>query len=93
MRVYPQAEIITDIASGLNYHRKGLKALLGRSMSGDKLTIVVAHKDRIARFGVELIEWVLQSNGSQLLVLNQSISDKWSVSKIHILTMVICSMH
>ncbi len=73
--LYPQAEIITDIASGLNYKRKGLKALLGRSMSGDKLTIVVAHKDRIARFGVELIEWVLQSGGSQLVVLNQSISD------------------
>ena len=73
--LYPQAEVITDIASGLNYKRKGLKALLGRAMSGDKLTIVVAHKDRLARFGVELIEWVLQSNGSQLVVLNQSISD------------------
>jgi putative resolvase len=73
--LYPQAEIITDIASGLNYKRHGLKALLGRAMSGDKLTIVVAHKDRLARFGVELIEWILQSGGSQLLVLNQSISD------------------
>jgi putative resolvase len=73
--LYPQAEIITDIASGLNYKRKGLKALLERAMSGDKLTIVVAHKDRIARFGVELIEWILQSCGSQLVVLNQSISD------------------
>ena len=73
--LYPQAEIITDIASGLNYKRKGLKAILERSMSGNKLTIVVAHKDRIARFGVELIEWILQSGGSQLVVLNQSISD------------------
>jgi putative resolvase len=73
--LYPQAEVITDIASGLNYKRKGLKTLLERSMSGDKLTVVVAHKDRIARFGVELIEWILQSNGSQLVVLNQSISD------------------
>jgi predicted site-specific integrase-resolvase len=73
--LYPQAEIITDIASGLNYKRKGLKALLGRAMSGDKLTVVVAHKDRLARFGVDLIEWILQSNGSELLVLNQSVSN------------------
>lgn len=73
--LYPQAEIITDIASGLNYKRKGLKAILERAMSRDKLTVVVAHKDRIARFGVELIEWILQSCGSQLVVLNQSISD------------------
>ncbi|MCY7337520.1 MAG: IS607 family transposase [Chamaesiphon sp.] len=73
--LYPQAEIITDIASGLNYKRKGLKTLLARGLSGDQLTVVVAHKDRLARFGVELIEWILQSCGSELLVLNQSISD------------------
>jgi len=73
--LYPQAEIISDIASGLNYKRKGLKALLGRAMSGDKLTVVVAHKDRLARFGVELLEWILQSCGSELVVLNQSVSD------------------
>jgi predicted site-specific integrase-resolvase len=73
--LYPQAEIITDIASGLNYKRKGLKTLLERAMSGDKLTVMVAHKDRLARFGVELIEWILQSSGSELMVLNQSISN------------------
>ena len=43
--LYPQAEVIKDIGSGLNYKRKGLKAILERASSSDKFTLVVAHKD------------------------------------------------
>ena len=68
---YPNAEIITDVASGLNYRRKGLAAILERIHQGDKLTLVVAYRDRLARFGTELIEQMLQQNGGELLVLNQ----------------------
>ncbi|HSS97697.1 MAG TPA: hypothetical protein VLK33_11740, partial [Terriglobales bacterium] len=38
----------------------------------DKLTIVVAHRDRLARFGFELIEWLVERNGGQILVLSKS---------------------
>ena len=68
---YPNAEIITDVASGLNYRRKGLASILERLHRGDKLTLVVAYRDRLARFGTELIEQILQRNGGELLVLNQ----------------------
>ena len=68
---YPNAEIITDVASGLNYRRKGLATILERIHQGDKLTLVVAYRDRLARFGTELIEQMLQQNGGELLVLNQ----------------------
>jgi putative resolvase len=71
--LYPQAEVIKDIGSGLNYKRKGLKAILERASSSDKFTLVVAHKDRLARFGVELIEHMLTINGCQLLVLNDDV--------------------
>lgn len=71
--LYPQAEVIKDIGSGLNYKRKGLKAILERASSRDKFTLVVAHKDRLARFGVELIEHMLIINGCQLLVLNEDV--------------------
>jgi putative resolvase len=71
--LYPQAEVIKDIGSGLNYKRKGLKAILERASSPDKFTLVVAHKDRLARFGVELIEHMLAVNGCQLLVLNDEV--------------------
>ena len=68
---YPDAEVITDVASGLNYRRKGLATILERLHQGDKLTVVVAYRDRLARFGTELIEQMLQQNGGELLVLNQ----------------------
>ena len=68
---FPNAEVITDVASGLNYRRKGLATILERIHQGDKLTLVVACRDRLARFGTELIEQILQQNGGELLVLNQ----------------------
>ena len=69
---YPKAEVIQDIGSGLNYKRKGLKSILGRCLRGEKLSIVVAHKDRFARFGFELIEWLVGELGSELVVLSDS---------------------
>jgi len=68
---YPEAEIIKDIGSGLNYKRKGLKAILGRAMSGEVIQLVVAYRDRLARFGVELIAQVIEQNGGRVVVLKQ----------------------
>ena len=68
---YPDAEIIRDVGSGLNFRRKGLLAILERLHQGDKLRVVVAYRDRLARFGTELIETLLERNGGELVVLNQ----------------------
>ena len=70
--IYPDAAIVTDIAGGLNWKRPGLRSILERLHRGDKLELVVAHRDRLARFGFELIEWLVQQNGGSVLVLNQS---------------------
>ncbi|WP_198525139.1 hypothetical protein [Kamptonema formosum] len=40
-------------------------------MRGDKLTVVVASRDRLCRFGFELFDFMAQQNGGQLLVLSQ----------------------
>ncbi|WP_293051743.1 MULTISPECIES: IS607 family transposase [unclassified Moorena] len=68
--LFPQAEIIQDIGSGLNYKRFELKAILERVMRGDKLTIVVACRDRLTRFGFELFEYLVSLNGGKILVLS-----------------------
>ena len=68
---YPEAEVITDIGSGLNFKRQGLLSLLDRLHGGEKLTIVVAYRDRLARFGSELIERLIEQNGGELVVLKQ----------------------
>ena len=68
---YPDAEIISDVGSGLNFKRRGLLSILERVHAGDKLRVVVSYRDRLARFGTELIETLLERNGGGLLVLNQ----------------------
>ncbi|NET82599.1 MAG: IS607 family transposase [Moorea sp. SIO1F2] len=69
--LFPEAEIIFDIGSGLNYKRQGLKTILERLMCGDQLTIVVACRDRLTRFGFELFEYLVSINGGKILVLDQ----------------------
>lgn len=59
---------ISDVGSGLNGHRKRLAALLRDPDAG---TIVVEHRDRLARFGVEYVEAALAAQGRTILVLNE----------------------
>ncbi|MCC3645069.1 MAG: IS607 family transposase, partial [Microcoleus sp. PH2017_33_LGB_O_A] len=72
LELYPSAELITDIASGLNFKRKGLQSILEAVRTGNVSSIIVAHKDRLARFGFELIEWLCQLDGTKIVVLNQN---------------------
>jgi predicted site-specific integrase-resolvase len=69
---YPGYKIIKDIGSGLNYKRPGLLKLLEQSSKGNINEIVVASKDRLCRFGFELIEWIFLQNHTKLVVLEHS---------------------
>lgn len=68
---YPDHFIITDIASGINWKRKGLQTILEQSMQGDISEIVVAHKDRLCRFGFELLEWIFQKYKVKVIILDR----------------------
>ena len=70
---YPEAEIIRDFGSGINFKRKGLISLLERVLRGDKLRVVVAHRDRLARFGGEVIQFLVEQNGGEVVVLDQTV--------------------
>jgi putative resolvase len=61
-------QIITDIGSGLNFKRKGLQTLLARIIKGEVQQVLVAHRDRLCRFGVELIEWICKQYHTELVV-------------------------
>ncbi|MBK1641212.1 IS607 family transposase [Chromatium okenii] len=69
---YPQAELIKDIGTGLNFKRKGLNSILERALRGECIQLVVAHRDRLARFGYELIQQIIEHNGGELVILDQS---------------------
>lgn len=67
---YPDCLVVKDIGSGLNYKRKGLLKLLEKSNNGEIENIMVFSKDRLCRFGFELLEWVFSQNGTKLVVFN-----------------------
>ncbi|KAJ3064733.1 hypothetical protein HK102_008119, partial [Quaeritorhiza haematococci] len=70
---FPDHVLIRDIGSGLNFKRKGLKRLLERVMSGTVEEIVVTHKDRLCRFGFDLIESMVNTFGGRILVQNHAV--------------------
>ncbi|NET60596.1 MAG: IS607 family transposase [Symploca sp. SIO2E6] len=69
--LYPHGKSITDIGSGLNYKRQGLIQLLKFVLEGKVKLIIIAHKDRLVRFGFELIEWLCTENNCKIIILNQ----------------------
>ena len=93
---YPESEIVQDIGSGLNFKRKGLQSLLVRLMRGDKLTIVIACRDRLCRFGFELFEFMAEQNGGSIVVLSNPIhcpETELTADLLAILHVFSCRMH
>jgi putative resolvase len=68
---YSDYTVVTDIASGINFKRKGLSTILDTCLQGLVGEIVVAHRDRLCRFGFELIERLVTKAGGKITVLHQ----------------------
>jgi len=64
-------EIISDLGSGMNYHNKGLKKLINDVLSEKTGRLVITHKDRLLRFGAELIFAVCEAKQVEVVILNQ----------------------
>lgn len=67
-----QYETISDLGSGLNYKKKGLKILLNRIMKGDIGRLVLTHKDRLLRFGSELVFAMCEEFNTEVVIINQT---------------------
>ena len=70
---HPDHEIITDIGSGLNFKRKGLLRLVDSILRGHVKEVVIAHRDRLCRFGFELLQWLCDRSNTDLVVKNQEV--------------------
>lgn len=66
--LYPEHEIVKDIGSGINYKRRGFQSILARLMRGEVEETIVFHRDRICRFGYDLIESIFRFGGAKLKV-------------------------
>ncbi|ANB01466.1 IS607 family transposase [Ectothiorhodospira sp. BSL-9] len=64
-------ELISDLGSGMNYHKKGLKRLLDAIIDGEVGRLVITHKDRLLRFGAELVFAICEAREVEVVILNQ----------------------
>jgi putative resolvase len=61
---------VSEIGGGLNFKRPKFLALVDRIVTNQVATVVIAHKDRLMRFGFELLTHLCRTHGCELLVLN-----------------------
>jgi predicted site-specific integrase-resolvase len=71
----PNLEIIEDLGSGLNFKKKGLKKLISLIISSSIDTIYLTHKDRLLRFGTELIVSISKCFGNNIVFINHNESE------------------
>lgn len=64
-------EVLSDLGSGMNYHKKGLKRLLDDVIEGRIGRLVLTHKDRLLRFGAELVFAICEAKSVEVVILNQ----------------------
>jgi len=64
-------EVVADLGSGMNYHKKGLKKLLEALIDGQIGRLVITHKDRLLRFGAELVFSICEAKQVEVVILNQ----------------------
>lgn len=63
-------EIITDIGSGINYRKKGLQDLIRKIESNQAEKVVILYKDRLLRFGFDLIETIATIHNCKIEIVD-----------------------
>ena len=68
---YNSVEVIDDLGSGLNYKKRGLKRLIRLICQHRVKRLVIVHKDRLLRFGAELLFGLCQFYGTEVVILEE----------------------
>lgn len=64
-------EFIEEIGGGMNFKRKKFRDVMDFIGDGEVKILIIAHRDRLCRFGYEWFEYYCKRNGCEILVLNQ----------------------
>ena len=65
-------DVITDIGSGINYNKKGLNQLIDMITNSEVEKIVILYKDRLLRFGFEVIENLCNKYGTTIEIIDNT---------------------
>jgi putative resolvase len=79
---YPGYEIISDIGSSLNLNRKGLVKILDMAIEGEIDELVIAYKDRLARFGFDMIENLIHKYSKGKIVIVNREKEKTPMEEV-----------
>jgi putative resolvase len=71
INLYPNNILIEDIGSGINMMRRGLLKIIELGINGQIDELVIAHKDRLTRFGYELIEYIIKKYSNGTIIINK----------------------
>lgn len=66
----PESRIFSDIRSGMKFKRKGFIELLNLVENDDVSTVYITHRDRLARFGYELVEEICRIHGTNIVEID-----------------------
>ncbi len=67
----PLDDLVEEVGGGMNFKRKKFTALVDAIIRGEVSHLVIAHKDRLARFGYDLIVHLAKTHGTEIVVANQ----------------------
>jgi putative resolvase len=62
---------IQEVGGGMNFKRKHFLAIVDRIQRGEIAKLLIAHKDRLMRFGFDLFHYIATKNGCEVVVVNQ----------------------
>lgn len=66
-----RTEVIADLGSGMNYRKKGLNKLLEMILKKSIKRLVITHKDRLLRFGAELVFALCEVQGIEIVIIHK----------------------
>ena len=94
---YPLYEVITDIGSGINFKRKGLKKIIKMAIANELSEVVITYKDRLCRIGYELIEFLLKDYSNAKIIIEnteeKNINEEITQDLIEIITVYSSKLH
>ncbi len=64
-------EWVQEIGGGMNFKRKKFLAIMSRIQTGEISKLLIAHKDRLCRFGFDYFNFLAKENGCEIIIVNQ----------------------
>jgi len=91
---FGEAEIVRDIGSGFNFERRGFKAILEYAMQGNPVRIVVATHDRLCRSAFQLIKYIIELHGGEIIIVEEDMeAEGFDTNQLIAFLTTFCNSH